>query len=94
MRNNNGYKFQYSQCFEFIKPIHITEKLLLRLGFKKDEILYNKERFAIKKWEVGSEIGWVIFWLDKDILYVKPYYLHQLQNIYFSLTGEELEIKL
>ena len=84
---NNKPEWYYS-------PVELTEELLLKCGLIVNGILYEKGRFAIKKWKVGDDIEWVIFWEDKAILYKKPYYLHELQNLYFALTGEELKIDI
>jgi len=75
------------------EPIPLTEEWLQKTGLEKTSILYQKGKFAIKAWKVGVDIEWVIFWGDHVILYVKDYHVHQLQNLYFALTGEELTFK-
>ena len=73
-----------------VKPIPLTTKWLEKFGFPlMNGRLYEKGRFAIKP--MGNE--WVVFWGLKDILYPKDFCVHQLQNLYFALTGEELTIK-
>jgi hypothetical protein len=85
------------RCFEHVpfvfEPIQLTEDWLTKTNLVKSGILYSKGKFAIKPWQVGQDIEWVIFWGDKVILYKKDYKVHQLQNLYFELAGEELEIK-
>ena len=80
--------------FEQLKPIPLTEEWLLKFGFKerddegyRDIRIRNKLYLAIdlKKWE--AIIGYKIEWTRP----IKIRYVHQLQNLYFALTGEELE---
>ena len=73
-----------------INTIPLTEEWLLKFGFEKLEhiqlgVLYLKSQLRIKpsfmfaQWR-GASVG-------------KIDYVHQLQNLYFALCGEELEIK-
>jgi hypothetical protein len=77
------------------KPIPLTEEWLIKFGFKRND--WTNE---------GKPIyyGWVFngvmleynnreLLLDgyQDTLNIK--HVHQLQNLYFALVGEELEIK-
>jgi len=68
-------------------PIPITEEWLLKFGFKKhkawdDSFYYLKSDVDIFEYLSGFEHN------DFHIKYV-----HQLQNLYFALTGEELKFK-
>ena len=81
---------------EETEPIPLTEEWLLKFGFyfdlKTDYDGYwkkYKEGFEIRiyKFEDYFEYGWQ---LGHDPIKIK--YVHQLQNLYFSLTGEELTI--
>ena len=71
------------------KPVPITEYWLVISGFKKDEVLefYRNETS-------GSTII-----IDKNFIcllgysHVKIKYVHQLQNLFFALTGKELKMK-
>jgi hypothetical protein len=79
--------------FQF-KPIPLTEEWLLKLGLEKigiwtfslnlvgnlDLIYYSGE----KGWSIGLKSY-------SDFSNLK--YVHQLQNLYFALTGKELKIK-
>lgn len=78
---------------DLIKPIILTTEFLEKTELEQSGILYQKGKFAIKPWSVGGEIEWVIFWGDKAILYEKNYPVHRLQNLYFALSNEELQIK-
>ena len=74
------------------KSIVLSTEFLEKTELVKDGILYQKGKFAIKKWVIGGEIEWVIFWGDKAILYEKNYPVHRLQNLYFALSNEELQL--
>ena len=75
------------------EPITLTEEWLLKFGFEKR----NDGDFNLLKF---SEVDIVI---DKDFdcwkcdgIYFSVnalQYVHQLQNLYFALTGEELKFK-
>jgi hypothetical protein len=71
------------------KPIPLTEEWLVKFGFTKWK---NKNIWTNK--------GVMIYLHSKDgICYgkansrTKLKHVHQLQNLYFALTGEELKIK-
>ncbi len=83
------------------EPIPLTEEILLNIGFKKSKYehvadkdfdcdmfvinaLPNCEYFCLKDGKLFSNGD-----LSKSIDYV-----HQLQNLYFALTGKELKVNL
>ena len=73
-----------------IQPIPLTEEILLKCGFKKvNKIFYRKGALTI---EIQS-FGHFRISLDKKML-CNVKHLHQLQNLYFALTNEELKIEL
>jgi hypothetical protein len=73
--------------FEFeIEPIPLTEDWLLKFGFEKTFITkihcnFNKGTFSLLKRDNHIEI-----WYEN----INVQYVHQLQNLYFALTNEEL----
>lgn len=79
-----------------IKPIPLTEEWLVKMGFeKKQYFTYDKGLISISMpsedpllWRKGRT--YVNSWKILDA----PLYVHQLQNLYFCLTGEELKINL
>jgi hypothetical protein len=98
---------------DICKPIPITEEILLKCGFKKNNIARINSIFNIDLGrnriltvsDIGTPSGFIyISSIDVDIItdaviiynwdYDKTYYLHQLQNLYFALTNEELKINL
>lgn len=80
---------------ETYKPIPLTEEWLLKFGFelqpKKNDL--NSWYYIEKgKFSMNNARG---FWSHspiylEDVVEIK--YVHQLQNLYYALTGEELEI--
>lgn len=71
-----------------IEPIPLTEEWLLKLGFEKlENKFYSKGRFSYHK-----KYGWKIFenWVNGWVGVQKVEYVHQLQNLYFAISGEEL----
>lgn len=80
-----------------IKPIKLTEKWLIDFGFKK----VDKNKYILPVMNKGR----ICAYLKSDIEielenyngdgfgYPKVSYVHQLQNLYHSLTGKELKVK-
>lgn len=92
---------QIMDYLQFKDPIQLTEEWLLKFGFQ----LLTEKRVGTKYSEYGN--GQIHYekrfnlakHSEKDYWYclrgsVKIQYVHQLQNLYFALTGEELTIKL
>lgn len=74
--------------YEELKPIPLTEEWLLKFGFKytKMEVGFNQFRKGILELSITPN-GYELFFTYK---WVKIEYVHQLQNLYFALTNEEL----
>lgn len=76
------------ELYIFYKPIKLTEKILLKCGFEKE--ILEPIHYCIKGmciWKCND-----MFLCDKNGVHIK--HLHQLQNLYFALTNEELKINL
>lgn len=96
-----------------IEPIELTEEVLLRIGFKKEErmssilyyfdyeinedeyirvryVIYNSNTLPLLKITSPTPIILESCELTKRGIR----YLHQLQNAYYLLTNEELEVEL
>jgi hypothetical protein len=75
------------ECYQ---PIILTEEWLLRFGFykysDKEFYVYNSREDEVRT--IKTETGWNIAYYITNTQFV-----HQLQNLYFALTGEELELK-
>lgn len=75
---------------ECIKPIPLTEEILLKCGFK-DKLPWEKGNIILdseNRLSVVDSTGYGVI-AARNVIY-----LHQLQNLYFVLTGKELEVKL
>ncbi len=71
------------------QPITLTEEWLLKFGFEKRSIIQENDSYYL-----NGEIVWVTkkgfrYFQNRNIIQ----HVHQLQNLYFALTGEELTIK-
>jgi hypothetical protein len=83
------------------EPIPLTEEWLLKFGFemiedKTEEVWYWAYKdFVLEPtffcFGYASPIVFDLIRVNEENPLI---YVHQLQNIYFALTGEELEIKL
>lgn len=75
-----------------IDPLPLTEEILLRCNF----ILFDgRYKFSDNEWfSVSIEGVWCSLYCNGMYYAVDFKYVHQLQNLYFALTGNELEITL
>jgi hypothetical protein len=78
--------------YDQFEGIPLTEEWLLKFGFNQYETVVIKTHNYIKgNFKFNSAVLWVAEYkgihIESKILYV-----HQLQNLYFALTGEELTI--
>jgi hypothetical protein len=73
-----------------ITPIPLTPEILEKAGFE-DDLPWKKNNFCLDsecRFHVVDGTGYGVI-IARQIKFV-----HQLQNLYFALTGEELEINL
>ena len=85
-----------NDTFKHFEPIPLTEEWLLKFGFKEFEI--DECWYLVKDNFMFEKSGIVGFYEYMDINAVainegRTKYVHQLQNLYFALTGEELTLK-
>jgi hypothetical protein len=77
----------------YTEPISLTEEWLIKAGFKRSEaedvVYYQHGKLVICNWDNKGFIMSNAFSFD---LRVELKTVHQLQNLYFALTGEELKI--
>lgn len=84
----------YGQLMRFIKPIPLTEELLLKCGFDEYMVLVT-EYGELRYYGNGQmDIGGYDSCTSGMVFTSECKYLHQLQNLYFALDGNELEINL
>ena len=89
----------YDTTIKDIKPIEITEQWLVNLGFArifkdlKGCYIDKSEKYMICKSDVNS-FDIFIFGYEEDLYITTLTFIHQLQNLYFALTGVELDLSL
>ncbi len=75
-----------------LKPIPITEEWLLKLGFERGE---NHHFITYKRGEIEllDNIGqfFRVYYSKTHLMDIK--YIHELQNLFYCITGNELEMK-
>lgn len=79
---------------ESLNPIPLTGERLIEFGFEKD----NETRTwsiltPLQKFDYLFELEEYYDHFEPTFLSIEIEYVHQLQNLYFALTGEELQIK-
>jgi hypothetical protein len=86
-----GEKQDWNRAFgDDLKSVPITEELLNKFGSLKFKLWQNTIRDGSGRYEGYT---FVFQTEDEKKTYIKLEYVHQLQNLYHSLTGEELTIK-
>src|SRR5690606_30786472 len=74
------------------EPIPLTPEWLERLGFKKNETKDWWPCYVLDDYNIYFDNGDIL--MDGDYIpTARIEYVHQFQNLYSILTGEELEIK-
>lgn len=95
----NGDKYG----IDYIEPIQLTEELLVKCGMNEcDDACFVRYAYRNGKFKMNIMIcglkKYILSINDIEnrcqICNVEVKYLHQLQNIYFDLTGKELEVNL
>lgn len=87
-----------------IEPIELTEDVLLKIGFGKRNdcytlsneyifFVYYKDSFKQELLASVKRKG-KYYYNTNELKNYDIKYLHQLQNAYYCLTGEELEVEL
>lgn len=94
---SNSPKSHYTIELKNINPIPLTPEILEKCGFECEYV----SKYAIKYTHLNhAEIGynwtklsgWFARYYGPILIHIK--YLHQLQNLYWCLCGEELEINI
>jgi len=81
--------------YERVKGIILTEEWLLKSGFKWKGLI-SKDRYLT----IFTPCGKALVFKDNYFIFVgitietQIQYVHQLQNLYFALTGEELILNI
>lgn len=104
IHNDNTIRFKDGSssigCFiiknENIKPIPLTEEILLKCGFEFiNNTFYRSRNSELCLYNTASKNKMIPDYYGKRLVTGYDFkYLHQLQNLYYALTGEELTINL
>lgn len=91
----DGAKDNTDCGLESIKGIPLTEEWLMKFGFKTKNL--KQKRFEKEGVDLAGRLtqsGFEVYFIYKNLFAGETIaqYVHQLQNLYFVLTGEELEI--
>ena len=80
---------------DIVKPIIITKKWLMRFGFTygvhKMELIKDVCPNVVLKYSLGAMALWIETSREGALL-ENIEYVHQMQNLYFALTGKELKL--
>ena len=97
--NREGYDNVYRDAYGdatggFIRPIPLTEEWLLKFGLLNlNDYSFDGGCLYIDLLNKCIGVAGEEAVTCGMIYYAKCEYVHQLQNLYFALTGKELEIK-
>jgi len=91
----NGFKSRLRES----EPIPLTKEWLLKFGFKKSSLIgfdggwqhSNDSKYYIQ--QMSNAITIHLITEESVALLTGFHFVHQLQNLYFALTGEELNLK-
>ena len=88
----DGKKFFYKHAYSDLEGIPITKERLLKFGFEDFGKMpaFELYRMEIKNLALNIDNEGNVY---TNELGIELKYIHQLQNLYYSLTGEELSIK-
>lgn len=88
----------YGQRHSYFAPIPLTPEILISSKLYKEKSLLGSEYLMFQTCTSGFELHYRLnygdfIYLKVDGSSVSVTSVHQLQNLYFTLTGEELEVK-
>lgn len=85
----DGDDIDFAKDYE---PIPLTEEWLVKFGFEKSSGYWLNDCHFI--YLESDEDGFTLANPDAcSVMGITMNHLHQLQNLYYALTGEELEVK-
>lgn len=91
---DSGWNVESPIVSDKVSPIPLTAEILEKALFEYEgATTIAKENFPVYFKKNGFKLSAHAFYLLTNVQ-VPCKYVHQLQNLYFALTGEELEIEL
>lgn len=92
------FKCGDSALYSELNPIPLTEEILLKAGGqKKEHVTLELTKGRKLLFTTRHTKYYQVFLLHNDdmiALSMDEIYLHQLQNLFFALTGEEIKIEV
>jgi hypothetical protein len=92
-----GYVHPWDDKYFDLAPIQITDEWLKKLGFVdigNDDFLIAPPTKRISSFKAGINKHFGKFsWSNMVLNEIEIKYVHELQNLFFALTGEELSIE-
>lgn len=76
--------------FDHIEPLPLTAEILQSSGFYKLDRFFEKDEILL----LNVDNVYLYHYSNRSDKRATLKYVHQLQNLYFALTGEELEVDL
>ena len=95
---DNYFHISDVKIYDSLEPIPLTEEWLLKFGFvwelDKSYSLTINENFGLFIWVDLNTLHPIAELIDSGDRVVVNHieYIHELQNLYFALTGEELKL--
>lgn len=87
--DKDGIRFEESLRINY-QPVQLTEEWLLKFGF----IAFDDKTFIHDSLRYSDKFKFredgVLAYVSSEVYITDLKYVHQLQNLYFALTGEEL----
>jgi hypothetical protein len=81
-----------TEWVEHLQPIPLTEEWLVKFGFISNPY-FDRYEMGVLHIECDKTKGHLMLWIEKLPYAMELKSVHQLQNLFFALTGEELEVK-
>lgn len=77
---------------DMFEPIPITDEWVDNMGARDTELTPAANGIVIKS-DIDEQWCWVVMSMGMGVVVKPVYYVHELQNLYFAMTGEELTKK-
>lgn len=95
-----GIDNDFLVSYEEIEPIPLTDEIIDKCGFYREKTymqwLHKVYDVIVLIMDLDDRYkhSWITYNEFLEAPYIHCRYLHELQNCYFAVTGEELEVKL
>lgn len=83
--------------YDMVSPIPLTESILVKCGFKTIPETLKFKEYKNRNVEIHlfeGSIKWAGIDINEESLRIDVKFVHELQNLFLSLYGEELTITL